>query len=107
MTGFGRWLAAVVGVSAIWLLPVTSLSAQSRVDPEAFLRAELGFDDGEIERLARGDAVTILIDGNVSVTVLEVSGDEVVLVVDAPDWIEVREQEQSEATDRPILAMPR
>lgn len=64
MTGLERWLPAIVGVTVIWLLPAPSLSAQLRADPETFLRAELGFDDGEMERVARGDAVTILIDGD-------------------------------------------
>ena len=60
-----------------------------------------------MRELCPAEGETIVIDGNVTVTVLEVNGDEVVLAVDAPDWIDVRAQERSETTGRRILALPR
>ena len=37
---------------------------------------------------------TVVIDGEVSVTVLEIRGDEVLLAIDAPAWVEVRQPQR-------------
>jgi carbon storage regulator CsrA len=35
---------------------------------------------------------TVIINGNISVRILDIVGDDVVLAIDAPEWIEVREE---------------
>jgi sRNA-binding carbon storage regulator CsrA len=32
---------------------------------------------------------SLLINGNISLTILDIFGDEVVLAIDAPDWVEI------------------
>ena len=41
---------------------------------------------------------TVIINGDISVRILDIVGDEVVLAIDAPEWIEVREEEALETT---------
>ena len=38
---------------------------------------------------------SIIINGDISVKVLEINGDEVVLGIDAPEWMEIEEYEPS------------
>jgi carbon storage regulator CsrA len=60
-----------------------------------------------VKELCPNKGETIVIDGSVSVTVLEVNGDEVVLALDAPDWIDIQEEEQVEMTPRLASCFPR
>ena len=36
---------------------------------------------------------SIIIDGDISVTVLDINGDDVVLAIDAPEWMEIGKTE--------------
>ena len=40
---------------------------------------------------------TVVIDGDISVTIIDIREDEVVLAIDAPEWMEVREEDVLEA----------
>jgi carbon storage regulator CsrA len=40
---------------------------------------------------------TVFIDGDISVTIIDIREDEVVLAIDAPEWMEVREEDVLEA----------
>ena len=42
---------------------------------------------------------SIIINGDISVTVLDIKGDEVVLVIDAPEWMEIGENEPTSSAD--------
>ncbi len=37
----------------------------------------------------QGQGESVVINGDISVTVLEINGDEVVLAIDAPEWMEI------------------
>ena len=47
---------------------------------------------------------TVVIDGDISVTIIDIRDDEVVLAIDAPEWMEVREEDVLEALE---MAAPR
>ena len=40
---------------------------------------------------------TLVINGDISVTIIDIQEDEVVLAIDAPEWMEVREEDVLEA----------
>jgi sRNA-binding carbon storage regulator CsrA len=42
---------------------------------------------------------SLLIDGNISLTILDIFGDEVVLAIDAPDWLEIGGCEPNRSED--------
>jgi carbon storage regulator CsrA len=42
---------------------------------------------------------TVIINGDISVTVLDVNGDDVVLAIDAPEWMEIEECGPNRAED--------
>ena len=48
-----------------------------------------------------GDSV--IINGDISVKVIEINGDEVVLAIEAPDWMEVNEIEPSRLEECSLL----
>ena len=52
---------------------------------------------------AKGERV--IVNGDVSVEILEVRGDEVVLGIDAPEWMSVEKQEDTEAADAASLTL--
>ncbi len=43
----------------------------------------------------QGKGESVVINGDVSVTVLEIDGDEVTLAIDAPEWMEIDGSEAS------------
>lgn len=43
----------------------------------------------------QGKGESVVINGDISVTVLEIDGDEVVLAIDAPEWMEIDGSEAS------------
>ena len=49
---------------------------------------------------------SLVINGEIIVTVLDVNDDNVILAVDAPEWVEVCEQETFERSE-PMLVHPR
>ena len=49
---------------------------------------------------------SVVINGEIIVTVLEVNDDEVILAVDAPEWVEVCEKETVEESES-MLVRPR
>ena len=36
---------------------------------------------------------TVVINGDISVTIIDIRGDEVVLAIDAPEWMDVRKED--------------
>lgn len=50
---------------------------------------------------------TVIINGNISVRILDIAGDEVVLAIDAPEWIEVREKEALETALAGTMSLSR
>ena len=42
---------------------------------------------------------SFIINGDISVTVLDINGDDVVLAIDAPEWMEIDEYEPSRSED--------
>ena len=44
---------------------------------------------------------SIIIDGDISVTVLDINGDDVVLAIDAPEWMEIGKTESNRSEDEP------
>ena len=49
-----------------------------------------------IETFVRAKSEAVVVNGEVVVTVIEIRDEEVVLAVDAPDWIEVIPEESSD-----------
>lgn len=54
---------------------------------------------------------SLIIDGDISVTVLGIDGDEVLLGIDAPDWLQIEEKDapqlQSQGPERFAALRPR
>jgi len=53
------------------------------------LRTPRATGDLIIETFVRAKSESIVVNGEIIVTVIEIRDDEVVLAIDAPDWIEV------------------
>ena len=49
------------------------------------------------------ESESIIINGDISVKVIEINGDEVVLAIEAPDWMEVNEIEPSRLEECSLL----
>ena len=47
----------------------------------------------------QGRGESVVINGDITVTVLDIDGDEVVLAIDAPEWVEIDEIEASRLED--------
>ena len=47
----------------------------------------------------QGKDETVVINGDISVTILEIDGDEVVLAIDAPEWMEIDGTETSRSEE--------
>ena len=47
----------------------------------------------------QGKGESVVINDNITVTVLDIDGDDVVLAIDAPDWVEIDGNEPSHAQD--------
>lgn len=54
---------------------------------------------------AKGE--TVVVNGEVTVKVLEIRGDEVLLEIDAPAWVEIRREEMPEREEDAAPALPR
>ena len=52
--------------------------------------------------LSHVEGERVIVNGDISVTVLEVRGEEVVLGVDVPEWMSVEEQEEAAPTSLPV-----
>ena len=50
---------------------------------------------------------TVVINGDISVTIIDIREDEVVLAIDAPEWMEVREEDVLEALQEAAPVRPR
>lgn len=55
----------------------------------------------------RGKDESVVINGDISVTVLEIDGDEVVLAIDAPEWMELDEGRLAEVLEEWCPLLPR
>ena len=47
----------------------------------------------------QGKGESVVINGDISVTVFDFDGDEVILAIDAPEWVEIDEFEASPSED--------
>ena len=50
---------------------------------------------------------TVVINGDISVTIIDIREDEVVLAIDAPEWMEVLEEDVLEALQEAAPVRPR